>query len=674
MYGSFRLLCQAESRRLLLLMAMTLALVLGVQYFELPYTEVFTSLFGAGKNVSFPTGLSSSKSEMVDNMTCSNGLNYTHAVNVAANGTEVLNIGNETAQRNEYEEKDKNTKNVYASERNADSNNSFGVLFNGAPSDNPIAPNLSSMLENGDNVVNGPVVHAAPEQYFSSEQNVSKDYNPPSSSGSFSHAFARPASPPMNSPSIPPDTKSRSSMLSLNASSVAKNTTVMLKRDKDPGFVNSIPPSGNVYSAKTVPVAREKGSKKPKRHSKRAPDIVVSVSEMNDLLLQSHASPHSVAPPWSSKVQQEVSFAKSQIGHAPFMTNDSGLYPSLYRNLSMFRRSYELMESMLKVYIYQEGEKPIFHEGILEGIYASEGWFIKLLEDNKKFVTKDPQKAHLFYLPFSSRLLELTLYVPKSHSRSNLIKYMRNYVDMIAAKHPFWNRTCGADHFLVACHDWAPAETRGLLLNSIRALCNADIGVGFTIGKDVSLPETYVHSAKDPLKSQGGNPPSQRHILAFFAGNMHGYVRPILLNYWGKDPDMKIFGPMPHVKGNTNYIEHMKSSKFCICARGHEVNSPRVVEAIFYECVPVIISDNFVPPLFEVLNWESFAVFVLEKDIPNLKNILLSISQDRYTEMHKRVKMVQRHFLWHAEPVKYDLFHMILHSVWYNRVFQARTA
>lgn len=46
------------------------------------------------------------------------------------------------------------------------------------------------------------------------------------------------------------------------------------------------------------------------------------------------------------------------------------------------------------------------------------------------------------------------------------------------------------------------------------------------------------------------------------------------------------------------------------------MNSPRVVEAIFYECVPVIISDNYVPPFFEVLEWEAFSVFVAEKDIP----------------------------------------------------------
>jgi hypothetical protein len=144
----------------------------------------------------------------------------------------------------------------------------------------------------------------------------------------------------------------------------------------------------------------------------------------------------------------------------------------------------------------------------------------------------------------------------------------------------------------------------------------------------------------------------------------------MLLKLWeNKEPDMKISGPLPHVKGNRNYIELMKSSKFCICARGHEVNSPRVVEAIFHECIPVIISDNFIPPLFEVLNWDSFAVFIKEKHIAYLRDILLAISEEKYLEMHKRVKKVQEHFLWHHEPVKYDLFHMLLHSIWYNRLF-----
>ncbi|KAK7282980.1 hypothetical protein RIF29_12144 [Crotalaria pallida] len=463
----------------------------------------------------------------------------------------------------------------------------------------------------------------------------------------------RPMAPLPNRTSLDSETESRTPMISVtsNATLVKSDTTDPVHKDEKSGS--------------------SQGNDKPNttKNSRKRPSKVVTISEMNLMLQRSHASSKLVKP--TSAVDLEILHAKSEIENAPIVVDDSRLYSPLYRNVSMFKRSYELMEKMLKVYVYQDGDRPIFHAPILDGIYASEGWFMKLMEGNKQFVTRDPGKAHLFYIPFSSRLLELTLYVRNSHKRSNLIEYMTNYGDMIASKYPFWNRTNGTDHFAVACHDWAPAELRGRLLSCIRTLCNADIEVGFEIGKDVSLPETYIRSVENPVKNIGGNPPSERPILAFFAGGLHGYVRPILLKHWeNKEPDMKITGRLSHVRGNANYLQLMKSSKYCICARGHEVNSPRVVESIFHECVPVIISDNFIPPLFEVLNWESFAVFVLEKDIPDLRNILLSISEERYLEMQKRVKKVQEHFIWHAEPVKYDLFHMLLHSIWYNRLFQ----
>lgn len=97
---------------------------------------------------------------------------------------------------------------------------------------------------------------------------------------------------------------------------------------------------------------------------------------------------------------------------------------------------------------------------------------------------------------------------------------------------------------------------------------------------------------------------------------------------------MKIFSEIFKFKGkNKSYMEFMKSSKYCICLKGYEVNSFRVVEVLFYECVFVIIFDNFVFFFFEVINWEFFVVFVLEKDIFDLKNILLLISEERYREM-----------------------------------------
>ncbi|KAI0488117.1 hypothetical protein KFK09_027944 [Dendrobium nobile] len=397
--------------------------------------------------------------------------------------------------------------------------------------------------------------------------------------------------------------------------------------------------------------------------------LPVSVSEMKQQMLAYHSSNHQK---WHSKRDKQLLAAKALLQNTPVLKNDEELFEPAFWNISRFRRSYELMERTLKIYVYKEGNKPVFHQPLLRGIYASEGWLMKLLQSDKHFVVRDHKKAHLFYMPFSSRLLQLALYDSTSHSHRNLAQHLKNYVELIAAKYPYWNRTGGADHFAAACHDWAPHITAQSMGASIRALCNADLRRGFQLGKDVSLPEIYVRSARNPLKDLGGNSADNRSTLAFYAGNLHGRLRPILLQHWeNKDPDMKILGPMaPGVESKMIYIQHMKNSKYCICPRGYEVNSPRVVESIYYECVPVIISDNYVPPFFEVLNWEAFSVIIPEEDVPRLKDLLVSIPEEKFRLLQLGVRKVQKHFLWHSKPLKYDLFHMILHSIWYNRLHQ----
>ncbi|XP_072998393.1 probable glycosyltransferase At3g07620 [Typha latifolia] len=438
--------------------------------------------------------------------------------------------------------------------------------------------------------------------------------------------------------------------------------------------INELPKSDALRPFLSSPanLATKLGMRKKKKKRLMPP---IYLTEMDRLLFRTRVAYRSTRPQWSSAQDQQILAAKAQIENAPIVTDDHELYAHAFRNISMFKRSYELMEQILKVYVYKEGQKPIFHQPLLKGIYASEGWFMKLMETNSHFMVRDPRKAHMFYMPFSSRMLQYVLYAAKSRNKKILEQYLKNYIDMIAAKYPFWNRTGGADHFLAACHDWAPYETRNTMKNSIRALCNADVRNGFGLGKDVSLPETYVHSGQNPLINLGGQPADKRPILAFYAGNMHGSLRPILLQYWeNKDPDMKIYGPMPRdMTSKLTYIQHMQTSKFCICPRGYEVNSPRIVESFFYECVPVIISDNYVPPFFEVLNWEAFSVIIPEKDVPRLKEILVSIPREKYLLLQMGVRKVQQHFLWHNKPVKYDAFHMILHSIWFNRVFNMRT-
>ncbi|KAG6698571.1 hypothetical protein I3842_08G026000 [Carya illinoinensis] len=674
MYRLVSSLCQLETRRLPWLMGMLFAVIIVFQYFQPPSGNVLWSLYSAGKasavgNSSFQDENPSSKPEMIGNMTLWNSSNSTstHVIN-----ERTTNIGMPEVTDN---------RNGVVSEENGDENKYLGLDENNGANKGPSSGNVEMVNRNSTIFnVSAPEEAKEPKQSFYQKNNTADGHfsvgnvgnrtnsSLPEHIGSSGDRFATtsPAIPSTNSlpNEVSPtsmDTDLRPPFVESNSSLSEKNGTTTSESNKNSGQLQSGHTSSGNNSSR-IPKAT-KGHDTPT-------SAVITISEMNELLLRSHASYQSMAPKWSSRIDQELLYAKSLIKNTTIIKNDPKLYGPLYRNVSIFKRSYELMEGTLKVYIYREGKKPIFHEPPLKGIYASEGWFMKLMKASKQFVTKNPRKAHLFYLPFSSRMLEMALYVPNSHSRKNLIQYLKNYLDMIAAKHPFWNRTGGADHFLVACHDWALDETNKHMAKCIRALCNADME-GFVLGKDVSLPETLVLSPQNLLRALGGKPPSQRSILAFFAGSMHGYLRPILLQHWeNKDPDMKIFGRLPKAKGNKNYIQYMKSSKYCICAKGYEVNSPRVVEAIFYECVPVIISDNFVPPFFEVLNWESFAVFVLERDIPNLKSILLSIPAKRYLLLQMGVKKVQQHFLWHAKPMKYDIFHMILHSIWYNRLHQ----
>lgn len=112
------------------------------------------------------------------------------------------------------------------------------------------------------------------------------------------------------------------------------------------------------------------------------------------------------------------------------------------------------MEKQFKVFVYGEGELPLFHNGPCKSIYSMEGKFIHELEVNKQFRTLEPDKAHVYFLPFSVTMLVQYVYVPNSHDFGPIKQTVRDYVSVISTKYPFWNRSLAADHFMVACHDW----------------------------------------------------------------------------------------------------------------------------------------------------------------------------------------------------------------------------
>ncbi|XP_043719525.1 probable glycosyltransferase At5g25310 [Telopea speciosissima] len=329
------------------------------------------------------------------------------------------------------------------------------------------------------------------------------------------------------------------------------------------------------------------------------------------------------------------------------------------------------MEKRLRVFVYEEGDPPFVHDGPCKNLYTVEGRFILEMEFGENlFRTKDPDRAHVYFLPYSVTKMVSYLYKPHTYDVTPLQQFVSGYLEVISTKYPYWNRTLGGDHFMLACHDWGPAASTGnpyLYNTSIRVLCNANTSEGFNPRKDVSLPEIYLYDGNISPELLSVPPEDDpRPYLAFFSGGVHGSIRVLLLQHWkGQDNDLRVFEYLPK---ELNYYKSMIESNFCLCPSGFEVASPRIVEAIYAECVPVIISENYVLPFSDVLRWESFSVQVDVSDIPNLKKILKSVSEEEYKKLKKGVRAVKRHFVLNQPAKRYDVFHMILHSIWLRRL------
>uniref|UniRef100_A0A7N0VLV8 Exostosin GT47 domain-containing protein n=1 Tax=Kalanchoe fedtschenkoi TaxID=63787 RepID=A0A7N0VLV8_KALFE len=328
------------------------------------------------------------------------------------------------------------------------------------------------------------------------------------------------------------------------------------------------------------------------------------------------------------------------------------------------------MEKRFKVWSYKEGEPPLFHDGPLNDIYSIEGQFISELEaPGCPFRAQTPDNALAYFLPVSIVNIIRFVYRPyTTYSRHMLQNIVADYIRVLAQKYPYWNRSGGADHFLVSCHDWAPeisTHRPEVYRDFIRVLCNANSTEGFNPSRDVSLPELYLHRGS-LTRSHPGSPPQNRSILAFFAGGDHGHVRKLLFQHWkDKDEEIQVHGYLPK---HLSYTNLMRQSMFCLCPSGYEVASPRLVESILSGCVPVVVSDSYVLPFSDVLAWSEFSVPVPVRRIPEIKRILKGISDEKYRKMQRNVLLVQRHFALHRPAKPFDIIHMIMHSIWLRRL------
>eukprot|EP00035_Acanthoeca_spectabilis_P026258 m.461947 g.461947 ORF g.461947 m.461947 type:complete len:493 (+) comp22464_c0_seq1:248-1726(+) len=143
---------------------------------------------------------------------------------------------------------------------------------------------------------------------------------------------------------------------------------------------------------------------------------------------------------------------------------------------------------------------------------------------------------------------------------------------------------------------------------------------------DVVIPTSAILVEQDPLRC----PRVERKHLAFFTGKLDSLVRRDISKKFSGDSRFYI---PERVQSGNDYLCAMSASTFCLAPRGNAAWSPRLDEALYAGCIPVLLADNYNPPFSTILNYSTFSITVDENHFASLGELLDSVSTARKQEL-----------------------------------------
>ncbi|KAJ6419201.1 hypothetical protein OIU84_029336 [Salix udensis] len=288
-----------------------------------------------------------------------------------------------------------------------------------------------------------------------------------------------------------------------------------------------------------------------------------------------------------------------------------------------------------------------------------------------------PDEADWFYTPVYTTcdLTPTGLPLPFKSPR-----IMRSAIQLISSIWPYWNRTEGADHFFIVPHDFGAcfhyqeetAIERGILTLLQRATLVQTFGQrNHVCLKDGSIT---IPPYAPPQKMQTHLIPEKipRSIFVYFRGLFYDvgndpeggyYARGARAAVWENFKNNPLFDIS--TEHPTTYYEDMQRAVFCLCPLGWAPWSPRLVEAVIFGCIPVIIADDIVLPFADAIPWEEIGVFVDEKDVPNLDTILTSIPPEVILRKQRLLAnpSMKQAMLFPQPAQARDAFHQVLNGL-----------
>ncbi|KAJ4766857.1 exostosin family protein [Rhynchospora pubera] len=313
--------------------------------------------------------------------------------------------------------------------------------------------------------------------------------------------------------------------------------------------------------------------------------------------------------------------------------------------------------------------------------------------------TLNGEEADFFYVPVLDSCMITRAYdAPHLYNKEHgilrsfmTLDYYKNAYDHIVEQYPYWNRSSGKDHIWFFSWDegacYAPKEIWNSMMlvhwgntntkhknsttaywadnwDSIPSDRRGDHPC-FDPQKDLVLPAWKVPNPGAVWLKLWARSRKERTTLFYFNGNLgpayeNGRpedkysmgIRQKLADEFGSSPNKEgklgkqhapnvIVTPLKSHK----YHEEMASSLFCGVLPG-DGWSGRMEDSVHNGCIPVIIQDGIFLPYENVLNYNSFAVRVLEDDIPKLISIIQRYNETEIEHMLSNVRSIWQRFLY----------------------------
>jgi hypothetical protein len=278
-------------------------------------------------------------------------------------------------------------------------------------------------------------------------------------------------------------------------------------------------------------------------------------------------------------------------------------------------------------------------------------WFCDLLELLGRFETTDPEQADYFFVPIYTILFEflrtdigdLIGQCEYLHRGRHLLFVSGDYNHRARSD----KETFAPQRVYPKVYDWLDGRFRLIALESTSELAPADIAIfPYQFAEDYSLnalnrPSRFRLRALGP---QGVRVAAGTLLYSFCGALQYPYLPANhvrgdqgIVRLAGAGPDRFIGSAADAEKhfGRElgSYQSIISRSVFTLCPAGYGRWTFRWIEALLHGSIPVLISDGYVLPFAEYVDWDRFTIRVREQDIAAIDGIIRAITWD---EIYRR--------------------------------------